>query len=220
MKMSKNKTLLAGAVCALAVVCLGGCAAVNATAPSLVGTQVEPVAWASEPWDESTNCLECHDNMNRAVEGDLGANHVLADETQCIDCHVVNDQLKAVHEGQDSQEIGYQVDSDVCLDCHTWDEAADRTADSQAITLADGTAVNPHTVHPEDAGVDLECTSCHAGHGQAIGVQGCFTCHHTQTVQGCADCHRDASVYADYLVSADGESQEESGDGEGDASEQ
>lgn len=201
----KKKTLVAGLACALAIACLGGCAAVNASATTLVATQVDPVAWASEPWDENTNCLECHDNMNRAVEGDTGATHVASDQATCIECHTVNDELRAVHEGKSAEEAGYSFDAQVCMDCHTWDEVADMTADSQLITTVDGAPVNPHTVHPAEAGADIDCLSCHAGHGTQVSEQSCYTCHHAQTIEGCASCHRNAEVYADYLVAPQGD---------------
>lgn len=204
---AKRRALAAVTLGVVAAVALAGCAGkdMSQTQMAFTGLIPEQTAYADEPWDPAGDCLECHVGFNHAAEDDLGATHLRAtadsdDPVACVDCHVDTPELKAVHETEDTEELAYEVSAEACLECHDQAELAASTADSVAVLSADGSPLNPHTVHAPEMGADVDCLSCHAGHGGAVDEQTCYTCHHTQTIEGCATCHRSPEAYKDFLT--------------------
>lgn len=202
MRMTKRAVLLCAVAGLVAVVGATGCAKQSyGLKTAVTGAPVEAADYSDKQWDPTGDCLECHVGFNHASEDDLGAQHVASveEEVNCVDCHVDSPELKEVHENESAEGVECAVSEQACLECHDTKELATTTAQSTMIRDASGQAVNPHTVHKPEAGADVTCLSCHAGHDGKVAEETCLTCHHTQTIEGCASCHRSPEAYLDYL---------------------
>lgn len=202
MRLTKKKTAMIVAIAVFALSMLGivGCSSISTVAQATTtGEAAQPADYYTRTWDPNGDCLECHVNMNHASEDDLGAQHLALDDgnqVKCIDCHADSPDLKTVHENEDSSNVSYTVDDSVCLNCHTLQEATEKSANVTGYVDSTGKTVNPHTAHSADSSLNPQCITCHSGHQGAADLQGCYdNCHHAQDLESCSTCHRDASVY-------------------------
>lgn len=160
-------------------------------------TAVEPseelVAWA-----DSTDCATCHTKQADAADNEKTTAFAHASlQLACIDCHT-DDELISIHDGAtaDSKQPRKlkksTFDQAVCLSCHDDATLADATRDSEALTDANGTTVNPHELPDVEEHKDTTCTSCHKMHStksiEKTANAYCATCHHAEVFE-CHTCH-------------------------------
>lgn len=115
---------------------------------------------------------------------------------QCTDCHSDTDALTELHVNSknttrnNTARLKNPVENEVCLKCHgSYEELAEATKDSVALTDEDGKTVNPHDI-PKVSGHDdpVACTSCHTAHKEYDPMRYCTSCHH-ENVFECNTCH-------------------------------
>lgn len=206
---SKVFKLAIGVVVCLAIGMSVGCAPRQATEVASTGGSADaPSGQAADSaedatattgfdmasWTSDSNCETCHSAEQASLSDEtLPASHHSGD---CTTCHKDLDDLTATHTAaqssvrQPSAKFKGEMSNDLCFGCHgSYEELAEKTADSTALSDEQGRVVNPHAV-PDVEGHEtpLECTSCHQMHKTYEPMQYCEGCHHEGGFE-CGTCH-------------------------------
>lgn len=209
-RSSKVLKLMLGVAVCVALGMAVGCAPRQATEVASTGGGNAPAQQASggegaaadtaaggfdmSSWTPDSDCSTCH-----SAEQDSFADSTLpaaSHSGECTTCHSDVDGLTATHTAatsatrQPSAKFKGEISNDLCFGCHgSYEELAEKTADSQALSDEQGRVVNPHAV-PETEGHEtpLECTSCHRMHKAYEPMQYCEGCHHEGGFE-CGTCH-------------------------------
>lgn len=152
-------------------------------------------------------CRTCHAALceTMADETLLSAPH---QDVPCTLCHAQDEAFSTAHEDctDDTEKKlkklrtlkSTEVATAVCATCHgDWEGLAALTADSAALTDANGLVANPHLVATDlnTAGQHgaVTCASCHVVHAAKRPLEEqaqrlCLQCHHSNTYE-CYTCH-------------------------------
>jgi hypothetical protein len=148
-------------------------------------------------WDPEMDCTICKgmvpyvDSLeNPALLGYTHAEEGLA----CFDCH---DKEEAKQEHEEAVPLSriprLSLENEFCFGCHienehtSYEQIIERTADY----VIDGEPHNPHDPHPnsvEETG-PIDCYTCHKNHRDSWLSNGCYGCHHSETLESCINCH-------------------------------
>jgi hypothetical protein len=143
------------------------------------------------------DCSVCHAKyVNSMTDNTLLVDlHVKLGQNKCNSCHELATLQKAhtnVQAGQTTVKATTFPQS-FCLTCHgNYASLAKLTANSHALTDADGTVVNPHDVPQNTAHTSAkitECSNCHKLHQTSNAMYYCAGCHHEQVFE-CGTCHQ------------------------------
>jgi len=182
----------------------------KAQAAEEMGPSDELLAWAQD-----NDCASCHVDEAasfEAAEEEVDEDEAKEDEGEkkvapaelhapfklaCIDCHA-DDVLIERHEGvtEESKTPTRLKKSEVplasCETCHPAKVLVKATAESTALTDADGTVVNPHDVPAIKEHEEIVCDSCHKMHKDTSpknrAAELCVGCHHDDVYE-CYTCH-------------------------------
>lgn len=199
--------MLAGLVVALMLVsalAALGCAP-QAAAPAGAG-EAEPAAGdapaaaegAAFEWSPDSDCATCHDAEGASV-GDAACAASAHAAQDCASCHADAAGVEAAHadvavgDRTPKRLKATSIDEATCLGCHgSYEELAERTAGSSALTDKSGTVVNPHDLPEAGDHEGITCNDCHAMHEAepAADTAGeyCRSCHHMDVFE-CGTCH-------------------------------
>lgn len=212
-KRSSLAAIVAAGVLAFSLAACSPQAAGDSSRPADDSSAVTP---ASIPWSQESDCSACHvDEFQSASAGDaLYSIHSSLDGMgSCIDCHDDSDALSSAHEGYMDEKARLpkklketSVSEETCIasGCHVTEDLVAKTADSVALTDAEGTVVNPHSMVTDgnhkvggSAGADIQCSTCHKMHAvsgtdsaevvEAASAR-CKSCHHSDVYE-CGTCH-------------------------------
>lgn len=202
---TKSKVLACVAVC-VAIACvsvamLAGCSpkqSDNAGAYSGDSTSTQQGDFS---FSMDSDCMTCHMTQAQA-SADPNCFLQKGDHAsiECVTCHDDESGLTSAHKDvqygdkEPKRLKSTTTDSEICLSCHgSYEELAQKTADSTVLTDSKGTTVNPHEVPGlNEKHASIQCTDCHQPHSGEDAAAGaadtCTTCHHTGVYE-CYTCH-------------------------------
>ncbi len=152
-------------------------------------------------WSADADCAMCHAVENESMTDAtcLASTHEKEGNT-CATCHTDKTGLNKAHEGATPEGAekakklrSTTIDENVCLSCHDgYEQLAEKTASSTALTDSDGTVVNPHALPEHEKHADTTCADCHVMHTDEPPAESapgyCSSCHHAGIYE-CYTCH-------------------------------
>lgn len=196
-----QRAAIIAATIACSLLLLGGCQPQQNTDPAGQASSSSGAEEGSGTWSIDGNCTACHATESESYENTacLVSQHA---DLECITCHADEEGLANAHKKATGAATSVrmkftEVDEQACIGCHgSYEDLAEKTAQSTVLTDDDDTVVNPHevkTLH-NAAGQhdDVTCSNCHAMHDdegtESHSQQLCLECHH-QNVYECNTCH-------------------------------
>lgn len=151
----------------------------------------------NDSWSAGMECTQCHTAEAASSEDQtcLASKHA-GNGINCTDCHKT-EQVESIHADVKTGDKvpstlskEYSVEESVCLSCHgSLEQLAAKSTKISALTDADGTTINPHSLPSNSDHSAITCTSCHSIHvasGDPKTI--CLSCHHENVFQ-CHTCH-------------------------------